>query len=893
MDGLFQVATPAYFAAALVWGALLAVSFAGWGTLLVRLVSPGRRLDAGLRAAMGLALTVAVGGVFNLLSWISRTGVLLWVAGGVGWFVVDFLRGRKRISASSEVARERAGPIGFVALSFVVVLSGILYAGSVNGRIWAGFEYRDFDLHDDEQSYLVYPLKMLDRGGLGAEPFDTRRLVVLGGQSLLHAFLAVLFPPRTTHLLDAGVGLLVALGVLWGAGRAKARSRAAATLPLLVLLLLPVATARGNTTSLLTGTALLLAAYRLVDERPFAAASPLRRAVPLGLVVTALVALKTTFLPALVLFLAADTLFAFSIGEGKLRLSDSLLAGSLALAALLPWMISAKLSSGSLLFPLLGRGFQGDVPWREIPGIPKEALDPQVSRLALLSRGLVPAFPFALLTGIAGTLGRRTAAAMGFAAFLLPTVLRFAGDSFLERSITRYAFPAVAAAVPLLVLASLSSWAERPAARSRALAASSLLVAAGILFSSGRDTTGAYREAVKSIRSAISGGPLVDAAAVARVSTLLVSVPPDAPVLVRIPLPYLLDPAAHRIFLETIPGFSSPPPGMPFFRGPEPLAEYLLGRGIHHLAYGDRHGGESLLELTEDAIRFRYPFSESRWALLSFHRDFHRNVRELSFTRRRLADRPDAFVLDLGSRALRLPLLEAPERLEGFTPDCWTEGPALIRLDYERGEEDRFLRMNFSENSSSKVPRVSVDGTPLAVVRAEGTGIVLDLSGAPKRLGTLSLDGPPIEVTGVAAVARAEDVPLVGPPPQHVESPLEIASVSWKSGVWGDRWTNGDALLSNLEWTPKRGETELILELSAGPPGPPEDADVRVLVNGVALRGVGVSGYVWRYRLPPDLRQIRRIRILSKTFVPKEMGLNDDARRLGVTVARVRLVPSG
>ncbi len=893
MDGLFPAATPAYFAAALLWGILLAVSFTGWGALLLRFLSPGRTRDTGLCAALGLALTVVAGGLFNLLSWISRPGVFLWVAGGIGGFVVDLLRKKKRISAFAEAGRERAGLVAWVPLVFAAVLAGILFAGSVNGRIWAGFEYRDFDLHDDAQSYLVYPVKMLERGGLGSEPFDTRRLVVLGGQSLLQAFVAAFFPPRTTHLLDAGVGLLVALGVLWGAGRVRGHSPAAASLPLLVLLFLPVATARGNTTSLLTGTALLLAAFRLVDERSSSRASPLRGAVPLGLVVAALVALKTTLLPAVVLFLAADAFLGRTAGERRERFSAALLAGVVAFALLLPWMISAKLSSGSLLFPLLGRGFQGAIPWREIPEIPKEALDPHVSRLALLWQSLVPELPLALLAGIAWILERRTAAAMGLAVFVLPAVLRFAGDPFLERSIVRYAYPAVAAALPLLVLASLPSRGAGITARSRALAAASFLLGAGVLVASGRDTIGAFREALKSVGSATSGRPLVDAGLVARLSTLFVAVPPDAPVLVRISKPYLLDPAAHRILLETIPGFSSPPPGMPFFRGPEPLAEYLLGQRIRHLAYGDRQDGESLLELTEESIRYRYPLSKSRWALLSFHRDFHRNVRELSLTRRRLADRPEGFVLDLGARALRLPILEVPERLSGFDADGRMDGAARIRLDYDRGDGDRFLRVVFPENSGVRSLRVSMNGSPLPVARADSSSAVFDLAGAAKRLGTLLFEGPPEEIIGLATVSRPDETPPIGPPPQHVEGPLEIASAWWRSGFLGDGWTTGDALITNLDWTPKASETDLILDLSAGPPGSPEEADVRVVVNGTPLHRLGVAGNVWRFRLSPDQRTVRRIRILSKTFVPKEKGLNDDTRRLGVVVARVRLTPSG
>ena len=85
----------------------------------------------------------------------------------------------------------------------------------------------------------------------------------------------------------------------------------------------------------------------------------------------------------------------------------------------------------------------------------------------------------------------------------------------------------------------------------------------------------------------------------------------------------------------------------------------------------------------------------------------------------------------------------------------------------------------------------------------------------------------------------------------------------------------------------KPGQGVLAVELGAGPPGPPETADVRLVINGVRLRRIGVKDGVWSFRLLPDQPPIRRIRILSTTFVPKEAGLNDDGRRLGVAVARV------
>jgi hypothetical protein len=257
---------------------------------------------------------------------------------------------------------------------------------------------------------------------------------------------------------------------------------------------------------------------------------------------------------------------------------------------------------------------------------------------------------------------------------------------------------------------------------------------------------------------------------------------------------------------------------------------------------------------------------------------------------------------------------EAPKRLTGVTPDGWTMGRATIRLDYDRGEDDRFLRIAFSgalPPSASAAGRdliVLMEEFELPVVRREASAIVCDLGAAPERIELLSLrspasdpsafgaaPAPPIaaDLLGVATVARADEAVAFGPPPQHVTGTLELSDAAWRSGFTPDNWTDGDGLVSNLLWEPKAGDAILAVELAARPPGPPERADLHVLVNGLPLPRMGVKDGVWRFRLLPDQPPIRRIRILSTTWVPKEEGLNEDGRRLGVVVARIRLGPPG
>ena len=238
----------------------------------------------------------------------------------------------------------------------------------------------------------------------------------------------------------------------------------------------------------------------------------------------------------------------------------------------------------------------------------------------------------------------------------------------------------------------------------------------------------------------------------------------------------------------------------------------------------------------------------------------------------------------------------------------------MIRLDYDRGESDRYLRVAFSgahpapEGAAGRDLRLRADDLELPLVRREPSALVFDLSAAGPRLEMLSLrspaadpatfgaaSAPPIaaDLLGVATVSRPDESVTFGPEPQRVEGALEFSAALWRSGFYPDDWTNGDGLLANLFWTPKRGDTELAVELRASPPGSPEAADVRLLVNGLPLPRLGVKDGVWRFRLVPNQPPIRRIRILSKTFVPKEEGLGDDARKLGVMVARVVLRTSG
>jgi hypothetical protein len=62
-------------------------------------------------------------------------------------------------------------------------------------------------------------------------------------------------------------------------------------------------------------------------------------------------------------------------------------------------------------------------------------------------------------------------------------------------------------------------------------------------------------------------------------------VPPGERIAALVDLPYLLDFERNPIFNLDMPGYSSMKPDMPYFEGPEKVAEYFLSHGIRYVIW--------------------------------------------------------------------------------------------------------------------------------------------------------------------------------------------------------------------------------------------------------------------------------------------------------------------
>ena len=130
---------------------------------------------------------------------------------------------------------------------------------------------------------------------------------------------------------------------------------------------------------------------------------------------------------------------------------------------------------------------------------------------------------------------------------------------------------------------------------------------------------------------------------------MLRAVPEGATLLARLQFPFVLDFRRHTILVANYPGGSSPPPGMPFFKGGEALARYLCDQSVRYVAYSyqsEANFRRADHEHRLDPETFAWTRTQALHTL-----DFQDSLVELGQTRRRIFDNGREFVLDLGASA--------------------------------------------------------------------------------------------------------------------------------------------------------------------------------------------------------------------------------------------------
>lgn len=629
-------------------------------------------LGAVTRRTLRISVLLGEQLLLGTVAWIFASGLLL-AAGLASRWALLAIAGAGLLAAMYELlerARDPApaGPRRETAqLVLGAALLGLLALNLLSTVATRGNPY------DDQPAYTAFVQRLLDCGDLD-EPFSFRRISAYGGQTVLHALVALRGDVEGIDLLDRG--MFYGISALVVLALAQRRGLHFSLTTGLLAFVLSMWDHNANCASLWTGLACFVGAYALAtrDDLPpriaiglatatCAAACTLRQnyLVPAGLFAICLLALHLR---------ARAREASWRVALRAERGTIAIAAGA-GLAVLAPYMIAAWRDVGTFLYPVVLGYMNPAQPLVPTAGTWLDELrffvvvifSPEPLRIWWL---IAPAMLLAK-----DPLDRRPwpalliACAAGFL-FLVHSFLL--SDSY---TLWRYAFSYMAALVVVFAVEAGGSLpvpgaAARPRLRMPAIAAFVTWLAVIVQFVEAREPPMLrFSLGVDNIKAALFLGTRKADAYPDDYAEMQALVPAGASIAVLLDDPFRLDYARHRIFNLDLPGTVAPPPGLPSFTTPEHWRAYLRGQGIRYLAYVSGHQSTWL-------------YRRSGWVWRIFHDDeLYRFIAArivdaldtfdaLARTSRVLFRRDGMTLLDLGEA-----ILEEPPRGE----------PELVRMD--------------------------------------------------------------------------------------------------------------------------------------------------------------------------------------------------------------------
>lgn len=620
-----------------LWGLIVLSALIGWGLIAARLagVPGGNSPDWGLAAGWGMAALLALGGVLSLTGLALPPVLFAVVAAGVAMHLAAVFKGR----ASWEK------PKGLFWLMVAVAALPLLT------RYVSVVSYQAMSCGDDDVVYFTYVSRLLQTGTL-IEPFGLRRLAAFGGQTFLQSLVVMAGSELNAYLMDRGIAYIISFGLVAGYLRGHGFGLAFSHmvgLILAVILPLPLL----NSSSHVTGLVMFLTLFRTLERLPGPKPGAFPAAGPLWLV--GMAAAGASSLKAHYLGVAAVTVFAYWLiaclrpprgneggnegGTGTVRepawRSPAITLGHLGLSSLLflaPWMGLLYRSSGTILFPFFqgnhrpgfAESYSGAMPFPELLGFLADFFTAPQVLLFFVPMGLY-LFRRGSAAGLALYAGALVTAAV--------TVSTLTFDNL--ETLHRYVAPFLNAAFIATVIVFLreilgnapgNAPGKNPAGPGRKLGDGILVVLVVVLLpvpiakDINRLTHGSGKQAVVSAETRVAH------------ARMQAAVPEGERVLAALDRPYWLDYKRNDIINIDVPGAVSPDPGMPFFKGPRALKDYLLGRSIPFVAFRDFDGPGGCL-YRRVMWDFYAKSSHPMWRAESkFFLDFMDNVQALAKT---------------------------------------------------------------------------------------------------------------------------------------------------------------------------------------------------------------------------------------------------------------------
>ena len=181
---------------------LIGFSFYGWGSILRKTVAPD--LPRGFNIIAGLALLNVIGGLVVWAGLFSRWVVyLLWAVG-----LILALFDLRKVLSSVKLRRisgdyHSESMLNWIPWLFMISIGLVQFEAFHHSIV--------FNLHDDFEKYLKYPVQLLEVGHLRTGFFDTLGSEALGSQSMFQAFLITFIPLDGVMLFDSVICMVASM----------------------------------------------------------------------------------------------------------------------------------------------------------------------------------------------------------------------------------------------------------------------------------------------------------------------------------------------------------------------------------------------------------------------------------------------------------------------------------------------------------------------------------------------------------------------------------------------------------------------------------------------------------------------------------------------------------
>ncbi len=616
-------------------GIVIVMSMTGWGFLFSRLVLK-KIFDWGFYGGLGLALAVIFGGVLNIVGKIGyfwNTAFLL--TGLIAFFLFIFQTAPGFVK---KLKRPTGASLLVIALALVLIL--VKYSAAVSpGPYNAG---------DDYQGYFVFSEKMWQTGSVGEDPFSERKIVTsLGGQYYLDSFIFNFGKDKNLALLDLGIGYIIFLACLLGLLKRLKLSFSEKSLIFFAGILVFAPTV--NITGLYIAAVMFLCLYRicfLTEPEEL----NIKNIILLSLLVAGVSTLKNSLIPFAGLLLLGYCYFLPKSGS-KFPAKTKYFALAMVLTILLltPWMLSMYSSSGTPLYPFLGKGFHGSSYGNFLTPLAHISINNFLTFFYSLQEVLFLSLGFLLVYAVfrdgARILQRPENKVMLFVFVAVIGAGIMTGGYGVYRYTFAFVFPFVLAFCAKLME---ETSVEQTSPNTKTMLFLSVLAICVLIGSGTSDFFAREKSTLGSIAFGLKNLDVVSSEEAKEYKDMQQTVPSGEIIMARLDKNFLFDFNRNTVYIADYPGGSSLPPGMPYKKGGEALSEYLLSKSIRYVAYS--YKTQALVTREIVAVRLDPNFnswirSESENAL-----DFQDSVEELAKSRKRIFDDGNIYVLDLAEK---------------------------------------------------------------------------------------------------------------------------------------------------------------------------------------------------------------------------------------------------